>query len=81
MINDVVDESLRVGSVSMEPDHLAVMGELRDFMFEHVYLAAEMEPQRRLAKDIVRRLVEHFLEVPRRSRRVTATPGRPRSPR
>jgi dGTPase len=64
MINNVVDESLRVGTVSMEPDHLAVMGELRDFMFERVYLAADMEPQRRLAKDIVRRLVEHFLVHP-----------------
>ncbi len=77
MINDVVDESLRVGSVSMEPDHLAVMGELRDFMFEHVYLAAEMEPQRRLAKDIVRRLVEHFLEHPEEIPESYRHPGSP----
>jgi len=64
MINTVVDESLLRGTVSMEPEHQAIMGDLRDFMFERVYLAADMEPQRRLAKDIVRSLVDYFLTRP-----------------
>ena len=77
MINDVVDESLRQGTVAMEAERLAVMGELRDFMFEQVYLAAEMEPQRRLAKDIVRRLVVHFVDHPDE---IPATYRHPESP-
>ncbi len=64
MINAVVDESLRAGEVTMDGGRLEVMRNLRGFMFSRVYLRSEMEPQRRLAKEIVRRLVEHFLHQP-----------------
>ncbi len=62
MIHSVVDESLRSGVVSMQPDMLAVMARLRSFMFERVYLRPEMEPQRRRAKEIVTNLVGFFME-------------------
>jgi dGTPase len=60
MIDAVVSQSLQTGQVSMRPDVLAVMLELRDFMFEQVYLRPEVEPQRRRAREIVRDLVKYF---------------------
>ena len=63
-IRSVTDESLRTGVISMDPALLEVMHELRAFMFERVYLRAEMEPQRRRAKEIVRGLVAYFTEHP-----------------
>jgi dGTPase len=61
MIDAVCEESLRTGEVGMDARPLLVMHELRDFMFERVYLRPEMEPQRRRAQQIVRELVEYFL--------------------
>ena len=62
MVTAVVEESLRTGEISMDPELLEVMHDLRAFMFERVYLRPEMEPQRRRAKEIVRDLVGYFLD-------------------
>ena len=43
---------------------LEAMHTLRDFMFERVYLRPEAGNQRRRARQIVRNLVEYFLEHP-----------------
>jgi dGTPase len=64
MIESVVEESMRTGVVSMEPTRLGVMHELRSFMFEHVYLRADTEPQRARAREIVRDLVNYYLAQP-----------------
>ena len=48
----------------MEPTRHAVLNDLRSFMFEHVYLRAETDPQRVRAREIVRDLVEFFLANP-----------------
>jgi dGTPase len=64
MIRAVVDESLRTGRVGMAPETLAVMHELRDFMFERVYLRPGSEHQRRWAVGIIRDLVDHYLDNP-----------------
>src|SRR5919108_700997 len=62
MINAVIDESLRTGSVQMDAPTLGVMHELRDFMFDRVYMAPEQrEPQRR-AVGLIRNLVDWHLE-------------------
>ncbi len=64
MVEAVVGESLATGTITMEPTRLAVMHDVRGFMFENVYLHAAMEPQRRRAKEIVRSLVGYFLDHP-----------------
>jgi len=64
MIRAVVDESLRTGRIGMDPGTLAVMHELRDFMFERVYLRPGSEHQRSWAIGIIRDLVDHYLEKP-----------------
>ncbi len=64
MISAVVDESLRAGAVTMEPEMLSVMTDLRSFMFERVYLRPETEDQRRKVIGIVHDLVDYFVAHP-----------------
>ena len=64
MITAVIDESLRTGAVRMDDDTLAVMNELRDFMFANVYQSAEQQRQQRRAIAVIRDLMEWHLEHP-----------------
>jgi len=64
MITSVITTSLERDEISMDEDTLVVMLELRDFMFERVYLRSEVEPQRRRAREIVRNLVEYYVAHP-----------------
>jgi dGTPase len=64
MINAVIDESLAAGSVRMDAPTLAVMNELRDFMFERVYLSEVQRLHTRAAIELIRRLVDYHLEHP-----------------
>ncbi|HEX7172729.1 MAG TPA: HD domain-containing protein [Candidatus Limnocylindria bacterium] len=64
MINAVIGESLRTGSVRMADETLAVMNELRDFMFTNVYESAEQLRQQRRAIAVIRDLMDWHLEHP-----------------
>ncbi len=64
MIQAVLDNSLRVGEVRMDEETLAVMHDLRDFMFERVYLAPSLLREQRAAIDTLRDLVDHHLAHP-----------------
>jgi dGTPase len=64
MIGAVIEESLRTGAVRMATPTLAVMTELREFMFEHVYQSEEQSRQQRRAIGIVRDLMDWHLERP-----------------
>ena len=64
MVDAVVEESLRQGSVVMEPVVAETMQVLRDFMFERVYLRPESRPQQFRAIAVIRDLVDHFIEHP-----------------
>lgn len=64
MIGAVVDESLRIGRVTMEPGTLEVMGELRSFMFERVYRAGENQRKKDAAVTVIRQLVDWHLDHP-----------------
>ena len=61
MIEAVVDESMTTGRVSMASGYLEVMHELRDFMFERVYLRPETASHKERVFRIVHNLVDHFL--------------------
>ena len=68
MVRSVVETSHKSGQIEMDPDHLVAMGELRDFMFEKVYLRPESTEQKEKAiliiQDLVRYYEEHSQEVP-----------------
>jgi dGTPase len=64
MIDAVIEHSLRIGEVRMDEETLAVMHELRDFMFERVYLAPSLLREQQGAIETLRALVDHHLEHP-----------------
>lgn len=64
MIRAVVETSHREGRVTMDPETLAVMNRLRDFMFDRVYLRPEAEAQKERAITVIRDLVEWFRHHP-----------------
>ena len=64
MIDAVIEHSLEVGEVRMDDETLAVMHELRDFMFERVYLAPPLLREQRGAIETLRALVDHHLAHP-----------------
>lgn len=64
MIEAVIENSLRVGRVAMDEPTLAVMNQLRDFMFERVYQSADLQREQQRAVAIIRRLADHHLAHP-----------------
>jgi dGTPase len=64
MITAVIEDSLRSGVVRMEDDTLAVMNELRDFMFTHVYESAEQQREQQRAIAVIRDLMDWHLAHP-----------------
>jgi len=64
MIDAVIEGSLSSGEVRMDDATLSAMNELRDFMFERVYLAPSQREHHRAAVDVIRRLMDHHLRHP-----------------
>ena len=64
MITAVVEASSSEGKVVMDGEHLEVMGQLRDFMFEKVYLHHEAESQKQKAILVIQDLVGYYREHP-----------------
>lgn len=64
MVTSVIETSYESGRVEMDPHHLEVMDELRDFMFERVYLSPESEEQKSRAIQIIQDLVGYFSQHP-----------------
>ena len=64
MINAVIGESLDAGVVRMDAPTLAVMNELREFMFANVYLSPGQRVHTEPAVALIRRLVDYYLDHP-----------------
>jgi dGTPase len=64
MISAVVEHSMVVGEVRMDDTSLGVMNELRDFMFQRIYLGPDQRRQLGEAIDVIRRLVDYHLLHP-----------------
>ena len=64
MITAVIDESMAAGDVRMDQPTLEVMHELRDFMFENVYMNEQQLTRQQGAIDVIRRLVDHLWAHP-----------------
>jgi dGTPase len=78
LATSVIEASHMAGTVEMDPHHLEVMEELRDFMFSRVYLSPESESQKQKAiiviQDLVRWFTDHPFEVPDSATTETAEP-------
>lgn len=60
MIEAVIEASHKAGYVTMDEEHLEVMSEVRDFMFERVYLRPESEAQKEKAILVIQDLVGYY---------------------
>ncbi|REK11025.1 MAG: HD domain-containing protein [Actinobacteria bacterium] len=75
LVTAVIEESHRTGRVEMEPRHLEVMDQLRDFMFEHVYLGPYAEKQKGRAIQVIQDLVGYYRDHPDEVPESSAAPG------
>jgi dGTPase len=64
LVTSVIEASHQSGEVTMGADHLEVMAELREFMFQRVYLSPESESQKQKAVTVIQDLVTYFWEHP-----------------
>ncbi|HXB64154.1 MAG TPA: deoxyguanosinetriphosphate triphosphohydrolase [Solirubrobacteraceae bacterium] len=64
LVHDMVERSERAGEIVQGEEAAAAMGELRDFMFERVYLGPEVLAERERIAGVVRALWEHYVEHP-----------------
>ena len=64
MIRAVVDNSVSTGQVGMDEETMTVMHELRQFMFDNVYLRPEAEVQKQRAILVIRNLIDWFVHHP-----------------
>jgi dGTPase len=64
LVHDMVEHSARAGDIVQGPDAGPAMGELRDFMFERLYLGPAVRAERTRVESVIRRLFEHYVAHP-----------------
>ena len=62
LVHDIVDASAGVGDILQSAEIGEAMLSLRAFMFEHVYLGPQVEPEHRRAREVVQAIFEHLVE-------------------
>ncbi len=63
-IGAVIETTMATGTVGMDPLTAEALGELRRFNYERIYIRSESVAQSRMVVDVLRGLVEYFLEHP-----------------
>jgi dGTPase len=64
LVTDLVTNSEGADTLRLSPNAFAALDELRDFMFERVYLRAEAAEEQRKAVELVRTLFRYYLDHP-----------------
>jgi dGTPase len=64
LVHDVVEQSARAGEIVQGEQAGAAMGTLREFMFEHVYLAPAARAEHAKIELAVRTLFDHYCDHP-----------------
>jgi dGTPase len=64
LVHDMVEHSQCAGDIVQGPLAGPAMAELREFMFERVYLGPAVRAERARIAEVVRRLFEHYAEHP-----------------
>jgi dGTPase len=62
LVNDLVQESEQAGEIQLSPSVLAALDQLRDFLFERVYLRPEAAGEQLKAIELVRSLFSYYLD-------------------
>ena len=64
LVHDLVEQSAREGAIVQSETVGAAMSQLRDFMFERVYLGEQVTREREKIRTAVRTLFDHFCDHP-----------------
>ena len=64
LVHDMVESSERAGDIVQGPEAGPAMSELRDFMFEHVYLGPGVRAEHAKIATVLSTLFEHYVEHP-----------------
>ncbi len=64
LVHDMVEHSERAGDIVQGPEAGPAMAQLRDFMFERVYLGPAVRAEHEKIKAVLTRLFEHYVEHP-----------------
>jgi len=64
LVHDMVEHSAQAGDIAQGPQAGPAMAELRDFMFERVYLGPAVRAERTRIEAVIRRLFEHYVAHP-----------------
>jgi dGTPase len=64
LVHDMVEHSARAGDIVQGPQAGPAMAQLREFMFERVYLSRAVRDEHARIVGVVRRLFEHYAEHP-----------------
>jgi dGTPase len=62
LVHDLVETSEREGDVRQSGEVAEAMLSLRSFMFEHVYLGPQVEPEHRRAREVLRTIFDFLVE-------------------
>ncbi len=64
LVHDMVEHSAQAGNIVQGPVAGPAMTELREFMFEHVYLGEAVRAEHARIANVVRKLFEHYARHP-----------------
>ncbi len=64
LVHDMVEHSERAGDIVQGPEAGPAMAQLREFMFERVYLGPAVRAERARIAAVLRRLFEHYVDHP-----------------
>jgi dGTPase len=65
LVHDMVEHSELAGDIVQGEEAGAAMSELRDFMFEHVYLGPAVRAEHARIAGVLRTLFEHYVDQPK----------------
>jgi dGTPase len=64
LVHDMVEHSAQAGDIVQGPQAGPAMSELREFMFERVYMGPAVRAEHAKIGAVIRRLFEHYIEHP-----------------
>jgi len=64
LVHDMVEHSQRAGQIVQGPEAGPAMSQLRDFMFERVYLGPAVRAEHAKIAAVLKRLFDHYVEHP-----------------
>jgi dGTPase len=64
LVHDMVEHSARAEDIVQGPQAGPAMSELREFMFERVYMGPAVRAEHAKIGEVIRRLFEHYIEHP-----------------